>query len=98
MNHYCAGKTNPAFAVWEGRRISGKRGAGAKNNRGNLIGNRYKDRHAEARKAWNRAFTPAAIKDYEPILVRRVGQLVDELKLKSAGGPVDLSLWLSYCM
>ncbi|KAH9922364.1 cytochrome P450 [Fomitopsis serialis] len=88
----------PKGPLWEGRRISGKRGAGAKNNRGNLIGNRYKDRHAEARKTWNRAFTPAAMKDYEPILVRRAAQLVDELKQKGATGSVDLSLWLSYCI
>ncbi|KZT66218.1 cytochrome P450 [Daedalea quercina L-15889] len=88
----------PKGSLWEGRRISGKRGAGAKNNRGNLIGNRYKDRHAEARKTWNRAFTPAALKDYELILVRRVAQLVDELKNRGTAGPVDLSLWLSYCI
>ncbi|TFY54545.1 hypothetical protein EVJ58_g8800 [Rhodofomes roseus] len=88
----------PKGPLWEGRRISGKRGAGAKNNRGNLIGNRYKDRHAEARKTWNRAFAPAAMKDYEPILIRRVAQLVDELKHKGTAAPVDLSLWLSYCI
>jgi cytochrome P450 len=82
--------------VWDGRRISGKKGAEAKEEeRGNLIGARdYKD-HAEARKAWNRAFIPSAVKGYEPILIRRVTQLIEALGSQK-DGPVDLSQWLSF--
>jgi cytochrome P450 len=82
--------------VWDGRRISGKRGSGAKEAaKGNLIGARDLKLHAEARKTWNKAFLPASIKGYEPILVRRVAQLVDALGDQKAGR-VDLSQWLSY--
>ncbi|PCH42796.1 cytochrome P450 [Wolfiporia cocos MD-104 SS10] len=89
------------MSVWEGRRISGKRGAGAKNAKGHLIGARNKELHAESRRTWNRAFTTAAVKDYEPIMVRRAAQLVEELRMRCAEQQrnevqVDLSRWLSY--
>ncbi|CCM05078.1 uncharacterized protein FIBRA_07285 [Fibroporia radiculosa] len=57
-----------------------KRGTGLKNAKGNLIGARDKQQHAEARRVWNRAFGSASIKTYEPIVIRHTAQLVDELK------------------
>lgn len=67
--------------MWDGRRISGKRGQGAAGiSKGHLIGARDRAVHAEARKTWNRAFAGAAVKRYEPIVIRRVGELVEALK------------------
>ncbi|CCM04655.1 uncharacterized protein FIBRA_06839 [Fibroporia radiculosa] len=86
----------PKGPLWEGRRISGKRGAGAKNVKGNLIGARNKQQHTEARRVWNRAFTSASVKRYEPIVIRRASQLVDALKKRAGNEEVDLSQWLSY--
>ncbi|KAJ7764431.1 cytochrome P450 [Mycena olivaceomarginata] len=64
-----------------GRRISGKKGPGSKEAvRGNLIGARDLKLHAKARKAWNKGFNPTAIKGHEPILIRRVAQLVESLR------------------
>ncbi|KAJ6474484.1 cytochrome P450 [Mycena vitilis] len=86
----------PKGPLWKGRRISGKKGAGSKEAaRGNLIGSRDTKLHAEARKTWNRAFTPTAIRGYEPMLIRRVVQLVDALG-GDKGAVVDLSQWLSF--
>ncbi|EPQ54140.1 cytochrome P450 [Gloeophyllum trabeum ATCC 11539] len=83
------------------RRISGKKGAGAKEAKGrSLIGARNKDQHAEVRRVWNQAFTPTAVKGYEPAIARRAAQLVDELKgsLEKYGntGRVDLAQWTSF--
>ncbi|KAJ7717068.1 cytochrome P450 [Mycena maculata] len=86
----------PKGPLWEGRRISGKRGAGSKAAaRGNLIGSRDSKLHAEARKAWNNAFIPAAIKGYEPMLIHRVVQLIEALNAHKER-IVDLSQWLSF--
>ena len=69
--------------MWDGRRISGKRGQGAAGiSKGHLIGARDRAVHAEARKTWNRAFAGAAVKRYEPIVIRRVGELVEVLKAR----------------
>ncbi|KAJ7865599.1 cytochrome P450 [Mycena olivaceomarginata] len=71
----------PKGPLWDGRRISGKKGPGSKEAvRGNLIGARDSKLHAEARKAWNKGFNPTAVKGYEPILIRRVAQLVESLR------------------
>ncbi|TFK46946.1 cytochrome P450 [Heliocybe sulcata] len=91
----------PKGPLWEGRRISGKKGAGAKEAKGrSLIGARNKQQHAEVRKVWNQAFTPAAVKGYEPAVARRSEQLVDELKTRLAKcgdeGRVDLARWSSF--
>ncbi|KAJ7790423.1 cytochrome P450 [Mycena olivaceomarginata] len=89
-------KGMPKGPLWDGRRISGKNGPGSKEAvRGNLIGARDLKLHAEARKAWNKAFVPAAIKGYEPILIRRVTQLVESLGAQKSRS-VDLSRWFSF--
>ncbi|KAI0727049.1 hypothetical protein C8Q72DRAFT_925512 [Fomitopsis betulina] len=68
----------PRGPMWDGRRISGKCGQGIA--KGNLIGARNMQIHADARKVWNRAFTTTSVKKYEPIVIRGIAQLVDELK------------------
>ncbi|KAJ7097746.1 cytochrome P450 [Mycena belliarum] len=87
----------PKGPLWDGRRISGQKGPAARAAaRGNLINSRDLTLHAAARKAWTRAFSPAAIRGYEPILIRRVAQLAEALAGKGEGGVVDLSRWLSF--
>ncbi|KAI0081603.1 high nitrogen upregulated cytochrome P450 monooxygenase 2 [Panus rudis PR-1116 ss-1] len=51
--------------------------------------------HMERRKGWNRAFTSAAVKEYEVPLIRRVKQLA-ELLLSHKGEPFDLSEAIDY--
>ena len=50
--------------------------------------------HAQRRKAWNRAFNTASIKEFQPSLTNRVGQLVDTLAAQKS--IVDLSKWFGY--
>ena len=74
--------------------------------KGGLIGARDKQWHTETRRVWNRAFTTSAVKQYEPIVLRRAFQLVDELKKRcdlsvdrqtpgNGEAQLDLALWLS---
>ncbi|KAJ7865617.1 cytochrome P450 [Mycena olivaceomarginata] len=62
---------------------------------GYIIGVRDLKLHAEARKPWNKAFNPTAVKGYEPILIRRVTQLVESLRAQETRS-VNLSKWLSF--
>lgn len=88
--------------VWDGRRISGKRGQGSAGiAKGNLIGARDMQIHADARKVWNRAFTAASVKKYEPIVIRRIAELVDELRARcgsqgSRAANVDIASWVNH--
>lgn len=50
--------------------------------------------HARRRRPWNRAFSSAAIKEYQPVVARRVSQLVTALQEQQ--GQVDLAQWVSY--
>ncbi|KAL1948858.1 hypothetical protein VTO73DRAFT_10664 [Trametes versicolor] len=50
--------------------------------------------HHERRKPWNRAFSAAATKEYEPLLVSRVSQLA--YVLRSQKGEFDMSKFLNY--
>lgn len=50
--------------------------------------------HHERRKPWNRAFSAAATKEYEPLLVSRVSQLAHVLG--SRKGEFDMSKFLNY--
>ena len=58
--------------------------------------------HMEQRKPWNRAFSSAAMKEYEVIVAKRVRQLVgclEELIERSderASAVVDIARWLKY--
>ena len=46
--------------------------------------------HAQRRKPWARGLSTAALKDYEPDMIKRTAQLVD-LLLKKDGQTIDLS-------
>ncbi|KAK7042191.1 cytochrome P450 [Favolaschia claudopus] len=88
----------PKGPLWNGRTISrsGQKEEWAKEAaRRNLIGARDPKNHAEARQTWNRAFSTAAIKGYEPVLRRRVTQLIEALAARKDAS-VDLSQWLSF--
>ncbi|KAH9852366.1 high nitrogen upregulated cytochrome P450 monooxygenase 2 [Lenzites betulinus] len=50
--------------------------------------------HLERRKPWTRAFTPAALKEYQPMLAARATQLVDALGRQA--GEIDISKWVNY--
>ncbi|THG95018.1 hypothetical protein EW026_g6557 [Hermanssonia centrifuga] len=59
-----------------------------------LIAFRDSTEHARRRKPWNRAFNTTAIKEYQPIISKRVTQLVD--RLAEQKGTVDLAKWISF--
>jgi cytochrome P450 len=50
--------------------------------------------HAELRKTWSQGFTPAALKNYDPLIETRAQQLVE--RLEHQVGTVDLGKWISY--
>ncbi|KAI0077212.1 cytochrome P450 [Panus rudis PR-1116 ss-1] len=60
-----------------------------------LIALRDPAQHADRRKGWNRAFTPAAIREYEVPLIKRVKQLTD-LLLSHRGEAFDLCEAINY--
>lgn len=66
----------------------------------NLISTRDLQRHAVLRKAWNKAFSNAPLKDYEELMFLRAHQLIDALKVicKEQGGVgrVDIATWIGY--
>ncbi len=51
--------------------------------------------HMRRRKAWNRAFNTTSLKGYEPVIERRVRQLVDAL-IERKNQVVDLAEWISF--
>jgi cytochrome P450 len=51
--------------------------------------------HNRRRRVWDRAFTPAALKSYTPMLARRVSQFVACMDAR-AGAPLDLGDW--FCL
>ena len=44
-----------------------------------LVGIRDSAEHTKRRRTWNRAFNPTAMKQYEPIVHKRVVQLLEEI-------------------
>ena len=50
--------------------------------------------HARRRRPWNRAFSTAALKEYEPIVAKRVSQLVEGISQRK--GVTDLAQWISF--
>ncbi|KAL6304641.1 cytochrome P450 [Sparassis latifolia] len=94
----------PKGPLWEGREFSSKRDTAVnRDKKGHFIGAHDFAVHAEARKTWNRAFTTAAVKGYEPVIIKRAAQLIDELRQRYAQSEdeqieVDLARWLSYCI
>ena len=67
-------------------------GRGAHEKIPSLVAERSPARHAQRRRPWNRAFAPAALKEYEPSLRRRVMQLVELLGKQE--GVLDLAVWI----
>ncbi|KAH7915812.1 cytochrome P450 [Hygrophoropsis aurantiaca] len=66
-----------------------------------LISSRDSQRHAQLRKAWNKAFANSPLKDYEELMMHRALQLIEELnglcRQQSDGiGHVDIAHWISY--
>jgi cytochrome P450 len=49
--------------------------------------------HSQRRRVWDRAFTPASLKDYEPMIHRRASQLIEQLS-KRKGQEIDLGHWM----
>ena len=52
-----------------------------------LIGVRDGPKHAKRRRTWNRGFNPAAMKEYEPMVHRRILELLEVIVQR---GQVDL--------
>ncbi|KAI0761271.1 high nitrogen upregulated cytochrome P450 monooxygenase 2 [Trametes elegans] len=50
--------------------------------------------HQERRKAWNRAFSAAALKEYEPLIANRAAQLVRVLERQR--GATDIARFMNY--
>ncbi|GJE94426.1 cytochrome P450 [Phanerochaete sordida] len=59
-----------------------------------LIGIRDPAEHARRRRPWTRAFSTAALKEYEPIIIKRITQLSDQLL--SQKGTLNLATWFSW--
>ncbi|KAJ7266574.1 cytochrome P450 [Mycena rebaudengoi] len=81
----------PKGPLWDGRSA----GLSKTEGRENILGIRDLKSHAEARRPWNTAFTPSAMKGYEPKLIRRVNQLVETLKSQDTP-TIDISQWFSF--
>ena len=70
----------------------------------NVIGIRGVKEHIRRRKVWNRAFSSASIKDFEPHVVRRATELMDRLEGLCRKGATDghgkaevvISDWMSF--
>ncbi|KAJ6608708.1 cytochrome P450 [Mycena sp. CBHHK59/15] len=60
-----------------------------------LLALRDPEEHARRRRAWNRAFSTPALKDYSVLVDARISQLVEILGAKT-GTTVDLSKWLGW--
>ncbi|KAH7931072.1 cytochrome P450 [Leucogyrophana mollusca] len=66
-----------------------------------LIGCRNPVRHAQLRKAWNKAFAVSPMKDYEDLMMLRAVQLMERLEQfcrerPDGVGRVDLAKWISF--
>ncbi|KAL7277160.1 hypothetical protein ACG7TL_009006 [Trametes sanguinea] len=59
-----------------------------------LVGILDPELHAERRKPWNRAFSAAALKEYEPLIANRVTQLVRVLS--DQRGEIDVGRFFNY--
>lgn len=76
--------------VWEARTPTGVPA---------LIAIRSTKEHTRRRARWNRAFSSASVKGYEPILQKRALQFVSELEKRTLnkGVPsVNLSQWIGF--
>lgn len=60
-----------------------------------MIGIEDMANHLTRRRAWNRAFSSAAITEYEEMVARRAMQLVQRLE-DHKGKEVELERWFDY--
>ncbi|KAI3597833.1 cytochrome p450, partial [Moniliophthora roreri] len=92
--HILGSQGMPKGPLWEGRRITPSKDKGNYS----LIGQRDSNRHAQLRKAWNRAFSAEALLDYQDILVKRARELASRLEATYREGQkqVDIAKWISY--
>jgi cytochrome P450 len=51
--------------------------------------------HSKRRRIWDRAFSPTALRTYQPLLHGRVSELVSELSAR-VDRPLDLAEWMSF--
>ncbi|KAJ7508590.1 high nitrogen upregulated cytochrome P450 monooxygenase 2 [Mycena galericulata] len=82
----------PKGPIWDGRRSP-------KSTFYALIGVRDTAMHLRRRRIWNKAFNTQHVKAYEPILRKRLDQLLTALQVKSdsnPNSPVDLAEWVSF--
>jgi cytochrome P450 len=64
------------------------------NTKGSLVHMIDPVEHSKRRRLWDRAFTPGAIKSYEPMLQKRLSELVQNLNARS-GSSLDLGHWMN---
>ncbi|KAF9255163.1 cytochrome P450 [Marasmius fiardii PR-910] len=50
----------------------------------------------DRRRIWRRGFTSESIKEYQPVIEKRVVQLADSLHARSKSGSVDLLKWFNF--
>jgi cytochrome P450 len=52
--------------------------------------------HTVKRRVWNRAMSSAALREYEPLIVKRTSQLISRLRDQGSDGASDIDLvhWL----
>jgi hypothetical protein len=62
---------------------------------GGILDVRDPTAHATRRRIWDRAFTPAALKSYRPLLEARVEQLITQLAARTET-PIDIMQWFSF--
>jgi hypothetical protein len=62
---------------------------------GNVLGLVDPAVHKQRRKIWDRAFTPNAVRSYQPMLDARVAQFLDALASRTKV-PLDLAAWFGY--
>ncbi|CZR47314.1 uncharacterized protein FPRO_08688 [Fusarium proliferatum ET1] len=56
---------------------------------------RDKNEHSRRRRAWDRAFSSKALRNYEPRVVKYTGQLLDRLE-DTQDMPVDIAKWFKF--
>lgn len=78
---------NPCVADWDGREPYDHLPKP-------MIALRQSREHTRRRRPWNRAFSMAALKSYEDIIIKRSLQLAETLSRQS--GVVDMGQWISY--
>ena len=59
-----------------------------------IIGIQDTETHLRRRKTWNRGMTAAAIREYEPLIAKRVCQLVE--RLEENVGVVTIGSWFNF--